>query len=138
MPYIVSETNHGIDGRDATHREIATFDSIEGALDALEKNGYCVDWNGIPILRENALNTHIYHQDKSKRWTMGCISYSIKPWNLLPHNTLNASSRNCVICGLPSGTQVIHRDTCLSKFYDENREAFEKAFGQNENRNHAN
>jgi hypothetical protein len=85
----VTETNHGTDGWDAKSKDIATYDDWQKALDDLRERGFYVDWGGFPIRTHEAYRGEIYHHDKAKRWTMGCISYSLKGLpQPLPHNRL--------------------------------------------------
>lgn len=85
----VIETNHGVDGFDATTKLVATYDDWQQALADLRERGFYVDWDGHPIRTHEPYRGEIYHNERAKRWTMGCISYSLKGLpEPLPHNRL--------------------------------------------------
>lgn len=127
---ILVEHNGGIDGWDAKSKDVATFDSLEQAVEAIRRNGYTVHWDGRTIRDDEVKGAYsgrtvsFYHHEVKKRHTMGAISYYVKGLRPpLPHNSFPGEGANtgvygrCPHCGAP-GIQRERRpngnDTCAN------------------------
>lgn len=83
----VVKTDHGYGGPfDAKHEDVATFDTVAMAMEALAKKGYSVDWDG--KLQKDPRRTFC-HVDETKRKGLGIVTYSLTGLpEPLPHNRL--------------------------------------------------